>query len=214
MHVLRAVRRSPLGLDLYLWLTYRTFALDRPLRLTWSQLYRQFGADPARAKRCAHRGRLPHGLSPRAGEDSARVAEPQLSHRQGPARHRAVPPPHRAGAAQDSFSGRSPTCGPINGKTQQDLENVEEFCSRGIVDGTIEGAYAMGSLLWLKVTRPMAAEIRGADSRDVEKVVLMWMKGWKQLSGSESVTVSVEWQDVEIATGQTLLSGDKVALHR
>ena len=44
-----AVRRSPLGLDLYLWLTYRTFALDRPLRLTWSQLYRQFGADPARA---------------------------------------------------------------------------------------------------------------------------------------------------------------------
>ena len=72
----------------------------------------------------------------------------------------------------------------------------------------------MGSLLWLKVTRPMAAEIRGADSRDVEKVVLVWMKGWKQLSGSESVTVSVEWQDVEIATGQTLLSGDKVALHR
>ena len=26
-----------------------TFALDRPLRLTWKHLYRQFGADPARA---------------------------------------------------------------------------------------------------------------------------------------------------------------------
>ena len=49
MHVLRAVRRSPLGLDLYLWLTYRTFHLKAPLRLTWPQLYRQFGADPARA---------------------------------------------------------------------------------------------------------------------------------------------------------------------
>ena len=29
------MKRSPLGLDLYLWLTYRTFALKRPLRLTW-----------------------------------------------------------------------------------------------------------------------------------------------------------------------------------
>ena len=45
----QAVKRSPLGLDLYLWLTYRTFALKRPLRLTWPLLYRQFGVDPARA---------------------------------------------------------------------------------------------------------------------------------------------------------------------
>ena len=28
---------------------YRTFNLTRPLRLTWRQLYRQFGADPAKA---------------------------------------------------------------------------------------------------------------------------------------------------------------------
>ena len=42
MNTLRAMKRSPLGLDLYLWLTYRTFALKRPLRLTWRQLYRQF----------------------------------------------------------------------------------------------------------------------------------------------------------------------------
>ena len=31
---MRAMKRSPLGLDLYLWLTYRTFGLKRPLRLT------------------------------------------------------------------------------------------------------------------------------------------------------------------------------------
>ena len=43
------MKRSPLGLDLYLWLTYRTFGLKRPLRLTWPLLYRQFGVDPARA---------------------------------------------------------------------------------------------------------------------------------------------------------------------
>ena len=49
LHILKKLKRSPLGLDLYLWLTYRTFALKRPLRLTWPQLYRQFGADPAKA---------------------------------------------------------------------------------------------------------------------------------------------------------------------
>ena len=46
LNTLRAMKRSPLGLDLYLWLTYRPFALKRPLRLTWRQLYRQFGAGP------------------------------------------------------------------------------------------------------------------------------------------------------------------------
>ena len=49
LHILRRLKRSPLGLDLYLWLTYRTFALKRQLRLTWPLLYRQFGVDPARA---------------------------------------------------------------------------------------------------------------------------------------------------------------------
>ena len=49
MHVLRALTRSSLGLDLYMWLNYRTFALNQPLRLTWRQLYRQFGADPSKA---------------------------------------------------------------------------------------------------------------------------------------------------------------------
>ena len=53
MNTLRSLKRSPLGLDLYLWLTYRTFNLTRPLRLTWRQLYRQFGADPAKASKVA-----------------------------------------------------------------------------------------------------------------------------------------------------------------
>ena len=49
MNTLKALKRSPLGLDLYLWLTYRTFTLKSPQRLTWRQLYRQFGADPEKA---------------------------------------------------------------------------------------------------------------------------------------------------------------------
>ena len=49
MNTLTALKRSPLGLDLYLWLVYRTFPLRAPLRLSWPTLYRQFGVDPARA---------------------------------------------------------------------------------------------------------------------------------------------------------------------
>ena len=49
MNILKAIKRCSLGLDLYLWLTYRTFALKRPVRITWRQLYRQFGLTPANA---------------------------------------------------------------------------------------------------------------------------------------------------------------------
>ena len=43
------MKRSSLGLDLYIWLVYRTFLMRKPLRLSWRQLYVQFGADPTKA---------------------------------------------------------------------------------------------------------------------------------------------------------------------
>ena len=49
MNTLTAIKRCSLGLDLYLWLTYRTFSLKRPLRLSWRQVYCQFGVDPSKA---------------------------------------------------------------------------------------------------------------------------------------------------------------------
>ena len=49
MNILRELTRSALGLDLYVWLNYRVFGLDRPFQLTWPQLYRQFGANPDNA---------------------------------------------------------------------------------------------------------------------------------------------------------------------
>ena len=49
MNTLKALKRSTLGLDLYLWLNYRTFTLKRPLALTWRLLYGQFGAHPDKA---------------------------------------------------------------------------------------------------------------------------------------------------------------------
>ena len=49
MNTLKALKRCSLGLDLYMWLTYRTFTLTRPVRITWRQIYRQFGSEPAKA---------------------------------------------------------------------------------------------------------------------------------------------------------------------
>ena len=49
MNTLTALKRCSLGLDLYLWLVYRTFPLRAPLRLTWRQVYHQFDANPAKA---------------------------------------------------------------------------------------------------------------------------------------------------------------------
>ena len=49
MNILKSLKRSPLGLDLYFWLVYRTFTLKAPLTLSWRQLYLQFGADAAKA---------------------------------------------------------------------------------------------------------------------------------------------------------------------
>ena len=49
MNILKALKRSSLGLDLYMWLTYRTFALKKPVQLRWRNLYHQFGVDPSKA---------------------------------------------------------------------------------------------------------------------------------------------------------------------
>ena len=58
INTLTALKRSTLGLDLYLWLVYRTFALRAPLRLSWRQVYRQFGAHPDNADQRAYLNRM------------------------------------------------------------------------------------------------------------------------------------------------------------
>ena len=49
LNILKALKRSSLGIAFYLWLTYRTFTLKGPLRLSWGRLYGQFGVDPAQS---------------------------------------------------------------------------------------------------------------------------------------------------------------------
>jgi hypothetical protein len=48
--VLQALRRSPLRLDIYLWLTYRMATLKRPAVISWDDLRGQFGSQLANTK--------------------------------------------------------------------------------------------------------------------------------------------------------------------
>lgn len=45
LHVLKHLTRSPLALDLYMWLTYRMSYLKAETSIPWETLHRQFGAD-------------------------------------------------------------------------------------------------------------------------------------------------------------------------
>ena len=47
MRALKALRRSPLALDLYAWATYRSFRRKDRLAVPWEALHRQFGNDYA-----------------------------------------------------------------------------------------------------------------------------------------------------------------------
>ena len=49
MNTLTALKRCSLGLDLYLWLVYRTFPLRAVQQITWKQMYRQLGLHPSKA---------------------------------------------------------------------------------------------------------------------------------------------------------------------
>jgi len=44
MRALKALKKSPMALDIYLWLTYRMFYLRKPTTIPWGALAGQFGA--------------------------------------------------------------------------------------------------------------------------------------------------------------------------
>ena len=113
--------------------------------------------------------------------------------------------------AQRSLSGAAPTCGPISGHTQQDLDNVRAFCDT-LPEDTAVGAYATNAALWMTVDRSMADQIR-ADRQNAEQLVLGWMADWKRLTDAQSVTVTVRWGDIRLAKGETTRGdGDRVTI--
>ena len=50
LRALRLLQRSPLALDLYVWLTYRMSNLKKPTLIPWKSLEAQFGADYSRTR--------------------------------------------------------------------------------------------------------------------------------------------------------------------
>jgi hypothetical protein len=57
MRALQALRRSPLALDLYCWLTYRYSYLRKDVAVPWEALHAQFGADYSRIRKFREKAR-------------------------------------------------------------------------------------------------------------------------------------------------------------
>jgi len=51
LRALRALRQSPMALDLYCWLTYRMFSLKAPVTVPWEALKLQFGSEAGRDRK-------------------------------------------------------------------------------------------------------------------------------------------------------------------
>ena len=62
LRAIRHLRRSPLAIDLYVWLTYRMSYLRKPTLIPWESLAAQFGAGYSRPRdfRTSLSARLPH----------------------------------------------------------------------------------------------------------------------------------------------------------
>ena len=50
LRALRLLKRSPLALDIYVWLTYRMSYLKKPTLVPWKSVEAQFGADYSRLR--------------------------------------------------------------------------------------------------------------------------------------------------------------------
>ena len=96
-------------------------------------------------------------------------------------------------------------------RARDDLDAARAFCL-AFEAGLIEGVTADGVLLDLWVGPGLATEML-TDEDATRKVVLNLRNGWKAVSYSTSVVVTINWDNVEIAKGDTtVLRGDVVTL--
>ena len=54
LDVLKTIRQSPLAIDLYLFLTHRVFKIRKPVKIPWTLLHKQLGAEYKEAGQFAH----------------------------------------------------------------------------------------------------------------------------------------------------------------
>ena len=78
MNILKALKRCALGLDLYMWLTYRTFALPRSAAAHLAAVVPPVRLAPGQGQRQAHCSKLSQSSSARVAEDQARLAGVEL----------------------------------------------------------------------------------------------------------------------------------------
>ena len=111
--------------------------------------------------------------------------------------------------ASGAYTGTGGHCREVVGQTREIAQNVASMCET-LPDRLFSGAYAIESLLFLKVPRSIA-EIMLRNKTGTENLMLRWMKDWKRISGYQVVTITVEWGEIVIAEGQTtVLRGDVV----
>jgi hypothetical protein len=51
MRILKDIKKSPLAIDIYTWLTYRMSYLEKPTAIPWELLAMQFGSDYGELKK-------------------------------------------------------------------------------------------------------------------------------------------------------------------
>ena len=96
LNALTALKRCSLGLDLYLWLTYRTFTLRAPLRLTWQQFVPPVWPESKQRDHSQCRPKLSPPHPPRVDQGQASLAETELFDSQGPSDPASLDTSHRA----------------------------------------------------------------------------------------------------------------------
>ena len=101
MNTLTALKRCSLGLDLYLWLVYRTFPAPGPATAHLAAGVPSVRLAPGQGQRQTHRSKLPQSSSARAKEDQAGLAGSELHNRSGP------PDPASLGSRRSSGFGTS-----------------------------------------------------------------------------------------------------------
>ena len=106
-NILTALKRCALGLDLYLWLTYRTFALRSPLRTHLEAVVPSVRFAPLQSQRQANRPKFPVQDPARVEEDQARVAGVELLDSSGRPDPLALDASDPSGSRPDSLNSHS-----------------------------------------------------------------------------------------------------------
>ena len=94
MNTLKALKRSPLGLDLYLWLVYRIFALTTPQTDHLAAGVPSVRRTPGQSQQQVHRPCFPVQGATRVEKDQAGLEGLELHHASGPPDPLSIGPEH------------------------------------------------------------------------------------------------------------------------